>query len=162
MSLQQLIAAYVSGIDAVRRAVAGMTPEQVRARPVAGKWSTLEVVCHIADFELIDAVRITRTLAEDRPVLFDIDEKRLAALSYHGRELDEELAVIDATRRHVARVLSGQPESALARESTFGIGDRSEVRSLERHLVLAAEHIPHHVPFIHEKRRALGLSVPSA
>jgi len=158
MRLQQLIAAYLSGVDAVRRAVAGMTPEQFRARPVPGKWSTLEVVCHIADFELIDAVRIMRTLAEDRPVIFDVDETQLAAaLAYYERDMDGELAVIDATRRHVARILAAQPDSFLNRESTFRIGERDETRTLERHLVLAAEHIPHHVPFILEKRRALGL-----
>jgi hypothetical protein len=28
-----------------------MTGEQLRSRPVAGKWSTLEVVCHVADRE---------------------------------------------------------------------------------------------------------------
>jgi len=160
MSLQQLIAAYLSGIDAVRRAVAGMTAEQLRARPIHGKWNTLEVVCHIADFELIDAVRITQTLAEDRPVIFDIDERRLAAtLAYHQREANEELAVIEATRRHVARILGAQSDSVLARQSTFRIGERSDVRTLERHLVLATEHIPHHVRFILEKRRALGLHV---
>src|SRR5262245_27404077 len=158
MSLQQLIVLYLSGIDMVRRAVAGMTPEQLHARPLPGKWSTFEVVCHIAVFELIDAVRITRTLAEDRPVIFDVDENRLAAaLAYHQRDLNEELAVIDATRRHVARILASQSDSVLARQSAFRIGERSETRTLERHLTLAAEHIPHHVPFILEKRRALKL-----
>ena len=42
----------------LREAVAGLSTEQVRARPVPGKWSTLEVVCHLADFEPIYADRM--------------------------------------------------------------------------------------------------------
>src|SRR5262249_54309996 len=47
-----LIAAYQQGIDDLRAAVAGMTAEQVLARPIPGKWSTLEVVAHLADTEI--------------------------------------------------------------------------------------------------------------
>jgi hypothetical protein len=32
-----------------------MTREQLLARPVPGKWSTQEVVCHLADYEPIYA-----------------------------------------------------------------------------------------------------------
>jgi hypothetical protein len=46
----------------LREATAGMTREQTMARPVAGKWSTLEVVCHIADFEIVGADRIKRVM----------------------------------------------------------------------------------------------------
>jgi hypothetical protein len=55
MDHEALIDAYLGGIEVLRRAVAGMTPEQLRARPVPGRWSTLEVVCHLADFEPIYA-----------------------------------------------------------------------------------------------------------
>jgi hypothetical protein len=34
---------------ALRRVVEDMTPEQLTARPIPGKWSTLEVVCHLVD-----------------------------------------------------------------------------------------------------------------
>jgi hypothetical protein len=47
----ELIAAYEQGIDDLRAAVADMTAEQVLARPVPGKWSTVECVGHIADTE---------------------------------------------------------------------------------------------------------------
>ena len=45
----ELVAAYEQGVDDLRSAVAGMTPEQVLARPVPGMWSTVECVGHIAD-----------------------------------------------------------------------------------------------------------------
>ena len=43
-----LIDDYLDGPRLLRQAVAGMTNEQFLARPVPGKWSTLEVVCHPA------------------------------------------------------------------------------------------------------------------
>ncbi len=159
--LDHLIAQYLAGIDAVRRAVAGMTADELRARPIPGKWSTLEVVCHLADFDLIDADRIKRTLAEDNPVIFDVDERRLAArLGYDQRVLEEELAVIESTRRQVARILASQPSTILSRVCDYRIGERSETQTLEWHLVKAANHIAHHVPFILQKRRTLGLTIP--
>ena len=40
----ELAEQYLAGAAALRQAVKGMTREQLVARPVAGKWSTLEVV----------------------------------------------------------------------------------------------------------------------
>src|SRR5438874_3846804 len=42
---------YLAGPAALRTVVQDMTHEQLIARPVAGKWSTLEVVCHLVDSE---------------------------------------------------------------------------------------------------------------
>src|SRR5947209_15080761 len=118
-SWQQLIDDYVAGPLAVRRAVAGLARAQLLARPVADKMSTLEVVCHLADFEPIMADRMKRVLAEDNPTLVGADEKRfLAALAYHDRDLEEELAIIDQTRGQMARILGKIPADALQRTGT--------------------------------------------
>src|SRR6266702_2252838 len=98
-SLPQLIDTYLAGVQTLREAVAGMSREQLLARPMAGKWSTLEVVCHLADFDPILADRMKRVIAEDRPQLFGADEQRFAAaLAYHERDVTEELSIIEQTR----------------------------------------------------------------
>ena len=156
MSLEQLIADYVKGPKQLREAVAGMSAEQVRAHPVAGKWSTLEVVCHLADFDPIIADRMKRVLALDKPQLIGADENRFAAaLAYHERDLAEELGIIEATRSQMARILRKATPDALQRT---GIHSERGPLTLEKILTTANNHIPHHVKFIHEKRRALGLS----
>ncbi len=133
-----------------------MTREQVLARPVPGKWSTLEVVCHLADFDPILADRMKRIIAEDRPTLLGADEKHFAAaLAYHERDLEEELALIEHTRSQMARILRTLPGEALAR---VGVHNERGEMTLERMLTIASNHIPHHVTFIQEKRKALGLS----
>jgi hypothetical protein len=156
MSLRDQTEAYLAGAAALRRAVADMTREQLRARPVPGKWSTLEVVCHIADFEPILADRMKRVIAFDKPQLLAADEKGFAAtLVYHERDLDEELTVIDVTRRQMARILRSLPESAGQR---VGIHSERGPKTLAELLTTASNHIPHHLAYIAEKRRALGLT----
>jgi uncharacterized damage-inducible protein DinB len=150
-----MIDAYLAGPPALRAAVRGLSREQLVARPVAGKWSTLEVVCHLADFDPILADRMKRVIAEDRPQLLGADEQRFAAaLAYHHRDLEEELAVIEHTRAQLARILRTLPDEALQRVGTHD--ERGEL-SLERLLTIATNHLPHHVRFIAEKRQALGL-----
>ena len=88
-----------------------MTREQLLARPVAGKWSTLEVVCHLADFDPILADRMKRVIAEDPAVAPGADENRFAAaLAYHDRDLEEELAIIEHTRSQMAHILRKLPD----------------------------------------------------
>src|SRR3954469_16293621 len=69
----RLVADYEAGQELLRAAVAGMTRDELLARPVAGRWSTLEVVCHVCDSEQFFADRIKRTLALTRPLLVAAD-----------------------------------------------------------------------------------------
>jgi hypothetical protein len=152
-----MIESYLAGPRTLRQAVTGMTREQLTARPVPGKWSTLEVVCHLADFEPILAERMKRVIAEERPTLLGADESRFAAaLAYLDRDLEEELTIIEKTRQQLARILRKLPEAALQR---VGVHNERGPLTLERLLTVTSNHIPHHVKFIHEKRRALGLAV---
>lgn len=155
-TLTKLIDDYVAGITTLRHAVAGMNREQLAARPIAGKWSTLEVVCHLADFDPILADRMKRIIAEERPTLLGADENRFAAaLAYEQRDLEEELKIIEVTRLQMARILRAQPEAVLTR---VGVHNERGPLSLEKMLSISAGHIPHHVKFIVEKRQALGLN----
>lgn len=154
-SLNELVDSYLDGSRLLRQSVSGMSAEQVRARPVAGKWSTLEVVCHLADFEPILADRMKRVIALEEPQLIGADEKRFAAaLAYDERDLEEELGIIERTRRQMARILRKLPASALGR---VGIHNERGPLSLEQLLQSAVGHIRHHVSFIQAKRKALGL-----
>jgi len=154
-TLPSLIDSYLGGVQDLRNAVAGLNREQLTARPVPGKWSTLEVVCHVADFDPILADRMKRVIAEDRPTLLGADEKRFAAtLAYHQRDLEEELTIIAKTRQQMARILRTLAEDILQR---VGVHNERGPRTLEQLLTTASNHIPHHVKFIRAKRQALGL-----
>ena len=154
-SLTEQIDAFLKGPSILREAVSGMSREQLLARPVPGKWTTLEVVCHLADSDQAWAHRMKRVIAEDKPLLIGYDESRFAvALGYHQRDLEEELAAIEQTRRQLGRVLRQLPPEAFRRS---GIHSERGLCTLEEMLALETAHIPHHVKFIIDKRRALGL-----
>ena len=153
MSHQQLIADYAAGPELLRKAVAGMTPDQVKARPIAGKWSTLEVVCHLADFDPILADRVKRIISHDKPILFGADEKLFAkSLNYEARDFEDELKIIELTRKQMAKILSKLPAEAFQRQ---GVHSERGLVTLEQMLQITTRHIPPHVKFIEEKRAAL-------
>lgn len=155
-TLSQMIDEYLAGIGALRQAVAGMSRAQQVARPVPGKWSTLEVVCHLSDFEPIFADRMKRVIALENPTLLGADENLFAkALAYQDRDMEEELAVVDVTRRQLARILRKLPNDVLARVGTH---NERGPRTLEQLLQGAIGHVTHHLKFVHEKRKALGLA----
>ena len=69
LEFKNLISQYIHGGYLLRQAVAHMPLEHLLARPIEGKWSTLEVVCHIADFEPVFADRMKRVIALENPQL---------------------------------------------------------------------------------------------
>jgi uncharacterized damage-inducible protein DinB len=150
-----LIDLYAAGPAQLKQAVAGLSREQLLARPVAGKWSTLELVAHIADFEPVYVDRMKRIIAQEDPTLFGGDPDLFASkLAYHDRDVNEELALIVACRTHMARILRTLPENAFQRK---GIHSENGPMTLEKILSNIANHIPHHIPFLQEKRKALGV-----
>ena len=95
----QLIHAYLDGPVQLRRVVSDLTAQQLQARPVAGRWSTLEVVCHLVDSEQAWCHRMKRVIAEDQPLIIGYDESRFtSALEYDQRELQEELMLLENMR----------------------------------------------------------------
>jgi len=151
-----LIDAYLAGPADIRKAVAGLSPDQLRARPVEGRWSTLEVIAHLADSEQAWAHRLKRVIAEDRPLLVGYDETGFAAaLAYHDRDPADELDQIDLIRRQMGRILRALPASAWDREGEHT--ERGPV-TLRQMVEIEVGHVAHHLRFVAEKRRALGLA----
>jgi uncharacterized damage-inducible protein DinB len=149
----QLIDEYAAGPQKLRAAITGMTPEQIEAAPILGKWSTRQVICHLADFEPIYADRMKRAIAENEPTIFGGDPDAFAArLAYEQRDIEEELLMIESIRMHVARILRTLPPDAFQR-----IVNHSEDGpiTLQTLLERITNHIPHHVQFIEEKRQAM-------
>jgi uncharacterized damage-inducible protein DinB len=150
----ELIAAYEQGIEDLKESVAGMTPEQVVARPVAGKWSTQECVSHLADTEIYFTDRIERTIALERPLLMGVDERPYPKkLNYQSFDLAEQLALFTALRRHATRILRMQPPESWQRNA---IHSETGLVTLRQLVLQAVRHLRHHLPFIAEKRAALA------
>lgn len=149
-----IIDEYERGGEKLQQAIAGMSDGEMKAMPIPGKWSTQQVVIHLADAEAAMADRIRRIVAEDKPLLVAWDENQFAArLHYDAQSVNDALQMVILTRRQLARVLRKLPDGDFDR-----VGQHSE-----RGPITAAEtvkfanwHLDHHLKFIAEKRAALG------
>ena len=153
MDQSTLIDEYLAGPRKLRDDIAEMTTEQIDAAPVPGKWSTRQIICHIADFEPVYADRMKRALVESEPTVFGGDPDTFAArLAYEQRDIEEELQMIESVRRHMARILRTLNADDFQRTVNHAASGPLTVEQL---LTNITNHIPHHITFIEEKRTAM-------
>jgi hypothetical protein len=102
-----------------------------------------------------------RVIAEDRPALSDPDADLFAArLAYDKRDVDEDIWVMKAIRRHMAPILRSIDADDFAR---VGMHREDGPLTLGELLQRVTDHVPHHIRSIEEKRRALnvgGIEMP--
>src|ERR1700749_3228876 len=111
------IEAYLSSIKDLRAAYDGMTRDQLYAHPVEGKWSAMEVLCHLVDTDLLIAMRIRAALQRAMPKLpASTLEELTANLAVGARDAAEELTCFETIRSQTARIVQSFPDSALDRE----------------------------------------------
>jgi uncharacterized damage-inducible protein DinB len=151
---RELIEQYVDGGDKLRRAVAGLTQEELRARPGPGAWSVLEVVVHLADSDAISIDRMKRIITEENPPLFYADETAyVERLHTHEQELEDALVLFEVGRRQWARVLRRLPDEAFLREGTHNRHGKVTLGDLVASYV---KHVDDHLEFVVGKRVNLG------
>jgi hypothetical protein len=149
-----LIEEYSSGAKRLSDLVRSMGSVDVDAKPIEGKWSIREVVCHLADSEIIYADRIKRVLAEDNPTFFEADpELFVPALSCPQRPLDNELDMITAVRAHMLPILQSCDANDFQRTGVHSLDGPMNLLAL---LQRVTAHIPHHIKFIEQKLQAMA------
>lgn len=158
--ISRLVEEYAGGAQRLRHVMRSASHVDVDASPIEGKWSVREVICHLADSEIVYADRIKRVLAEDNPKFFEADPNRFRpALFCPLRPLDKEIDVVSAVRAHLLPILQSCDADAFQRTGVHSLdGSMTLLTLLER----IAAHIPHHIAFIEEKLQAMtGLRVGS-
>jgi uncharacterized damage-inducible protein DinB len=155
---RSLIETYAAGPAKLRAAVAGLTRDELTARPGPGAWSILEVVIHLTDSDAISIDRMKRILTEDNPPLLYADETAyVVQLHTHEQDLEDALTLLELGRRQWARVLRRLPDEAFART---GQHNRRGTVTLGGLVVDYIEHIDDHLKFIVGKRINLGKPLP--
>lgn len=85
--------------------------------PAPGKWSAAEIVCHLADCDLVFGFRLRQTLAEDGPTIQPFDQEKWAA-TYPGVPASEALEVFSALRKWNLRLIRAALPAAAGRTMT--------------------------------------------
>ena len=83
---------------AVRELLHRMPAEQVAMCAPGKKWNAREIVCHLADCELVFSFRMKQTLAVDSPVLQPFDQEKWAR-RYGNCDLEAALRSFEAMRQ---------------------------------------------------------------
>jgi len=110
-ALETILAATPAEIG---RLIEAAGPAKVMTSPAPGKWSAAEIVCHLADCEVVFAFRLRQTLAEDAPTIQPFDQEKWAA-TYRGVPASQALDVFSALRGWNLQLIGGALPAAAAR-----------------------------------------------
>jgi hypothetical protein len=136
-----LIAQYKDGYAAIAEALVKITPEELDARPGPNKWTTREIIHHLADSETTSAIRLRRLLAEDRPQIHGYDQEEFARRLHYDRPHEASLELFRYARMATAELLDCLEPADWLREGTHSESGRYTV---EDWLRIYAEHAHKH------------------
>jgi uncharacterized damage-inducible protein DinB len=137
-------------------AVKGLSDEALRKRPPSGKWSILENVCHLRDFERLASERYTKIAFSERPKLWMMNNDRVAeALKYAEADAGAVVKEFKRRRGETLALLRALPDAAWRRT---GIHPKRGELTIEQLATLLADHDENHIG----KIRAFGGSAISA
>jgi hypothetical protein len=150
---------YAAGAEVPLACLAGLTAEDLLAKPVPGTWSIAEIVVHLADSDLTGSDRMKRVIAMDKPLLLAFDETRFAQrLHYQAQDARVAAELFRLNRRLTAAILRQLPEEAFARQ---GVHTEAGLISLRELVVNFADHLDGHINHLRTKRELLGKPLPS-
>lgn len=95
----------------------GRATEAAERAPAPGKWSAREILCHLADCEIVFAFRLRQALAEDYHVIQPFDQDRWAG-QYKMFDVSSAMAVFRSVRQWNLQFLAALPASEFAKKLT--------------------------------------------
>ena len=92
---------------ALARAIATLTPQQIKTPEADGKWSVAAVLRHLADTDVVWGWRMRLILAQDRPTITGFDQDLWAErLDYANADPNESLETFAVLRRDNLRLIA--------------------------------------------------------
>jgi len=156
-SNELLLKAYALGPERIRKAISGLTEDEMKARPIPGKWSIAEIVIHLADGEIVASCRIRQAYCEHPdPFPYYIEAEWAEKLKYQKRDLlnlADYLSMFELLRRTTAPILYSCTEKDWIKEGIHPQRGKMNLRGL---LELYADHSERHIVQILERRTLLG------
>jgi len=148
-----LIDQYAAGPELLADVFRDSKNLDVDAQPIPGTWSIRQVICHLADSEIVYADRIKRVLAEENPTFFEADPNQFVpALHTRHRPLQTELDLISAVRSHMLSILRSLDAEQFQRIGQHSLDGQMTIETLLQRIT---DHIPHHLRFINAKIKKL-------
>lgn len=154
MQHDAMIDEYAAGGVLLRKAVEGLTSEELNAFPVPGTWSMQQICVHLLHSDLFAVGRMCRIVAEDVPLLIEWNENTFVArLRYDTAPIEDVLTCFETMRRMMGVTLRQLKDEDFER---YGIHSRTGKVTLHQVLMQYTNHLKHHLDFIKSKRSMLG------
>ena len=138
---RKLLDQYKDGYRVVAEALVGAADDELDVAPSPGRWSARQVVHHLADSEMIAAVRARLLVAVDRPQIVGFDQDEFARRLHYDRPLEASLDAFKSARRATADLLDTLSDQEWSREGTHTEHGRY---TLERWLEIYSSHAHKH------------------
>lgn len=166
----ELIERYLGGVERFERRLLDLDDAQLDTyfRPEAGvgRWSCRVLVGHVADAELVQAHRMRRAVAEDRPVFAMWDENAFIDSGLYAgeaggadRPVAGSVAVVHTVRLWMADWLRSLAPEAFGRQA---LHPEAGPVTVARLLAGATWHLEHHAWFLSRKLERLLGPAPKA
>jgi len=150
--LPELLERFRRGAELVAAAATGAAGAELDYSPGPGKWSVRQILCHVADAEIVGAARLRRLIAEDDPALVAYDQDAWARnLDYGRRRIAQALETFRHMRAETHELLKNLPEEAFQRQGRHSV--RGPVSLLDM-LRVYARHAEQHAEQIRAVRSA--------
>jgi len=145
---RQLIEKYKDGHRVVTEALKGLTDREFDAR-LTGKWSIREIIHHLADSEMLAAVRLRRLVAEDRPGIRATDVGGYVRRLFYDRPVQNSLELFRVVRASTTEILERMTDADWARE---GVHSETGRFTAEKWLEVFSQHADTHAEQIKRTR----------
>jgi hypothetical protein len=148
----ELLERYRRGPELVAVATTGAAGSELDFKPSPEKWSVREIVCHLADDELVSGMRFRQVIAETNPILQSFDQDAWAShLDYSRRKISQALESFRRVRGDTYELVKDLSDEVFARKGQHT--ERGDVTLLDllRH---DAGHVESHVRQIQTVRAA--------
>ncbi len=143
-----LIKRYKVGHHEVVDAFRGITDDELD-RSASGEWTPRQIAHHLADSEMMSAIRIRRLLTEKTPVIHGYDEVEFARRLTLDRPIAPSLEAMRYARETTAQILDRLSEADWERAGTHS---ESGPYSLDDWLTIYAAHGHDHAAQIRRSR----------
>lgn len=147
-----LLERFRRGAELVAMSMTGAAGSEVDFVPEAGGWSARQIVCHLADSEMVAAMRLRQIIAEEQPALLAFDQDAWAArLDYSRRKPSHAIETFRRIRGENYELLKDLPEETFQRT---GIHAKRGKVSLLDMLNLFTNHAEKHAVQVRNVRSA--------
>lgn len=114
--ITDLLERYRRGAELLAMSMTGAAGAELDFVPEPGKWSVRQIICHLADSEIVAAMRMRQIIAEDQPTFHGFDEKAWATnLGYGKRKASQVIELFRHIRSENYELLKDLPEETFQR-----------------------------------------------